>query len=134
MVVIAIEPRGADLGAVTAETRSAAELASIGGYIAQVWTWRGGEAIVVREWSSLRYYERWVVVVRRGLRRGAPQRVHAGSIAAALNALRIQYRIKSARHRPSPPEPSSLAGRRRLLLRAIHRRGNTWRTLRARTA
>jgi hypothetical protein len=98
-----------------------------------VWTWRGGEAVVVREWSSLRDYERWVVIVRRGLCRGAPKRVHANSIAAALSALGIRYRLKSARRRPRLPEPSSLAGSRRVLRRAIQRRGNTWRTLHARS-
>ena len=129
--MIAIEPRGADLGAVTAVTRGEAEIAAIGGYIAQVWTWRGGEAVVVREWAP-RYTERWVVIVRRGLRRGTPKRVPAGSIAAALTALDIAYRIKSLRRRPSPLDPWSLGGQRRRLRPAIRRRGNTWRTLRAR--
>jgi hypothetical protein len=130
--MISIEPRGADLTAVTAETRGAAEIAAIGGYVAQVWTWRGGEAVVVREWAS-RYCERWVVVVRRGLRRGQPQRVPANSMAAALSALRIAYRIKSTRRPPVPAEPSSRARMRRRLLRAVHSRGNRWRTLRARS-
>lgn len=61
--MITIEPRGANLDAVTAATRSAAEIAAIGGYIAQVWTWRGGEAVVVREWA-LRGSERWVVIAK----------------------------------------------------------------------
>jgi hypothetical protein len=74
------------------------------------------------------------VIVRRGLRRGIPQRVIAASIAAALTALGIPYRIRSVRRRPISLEPWSLRGRRRVLLRAVHRRGNTWRTLRARAA
>jgi hypothetical protein len=134
VAAIAIESRGADLGAVTAATRGAAQLAAIGGYITQAWTWRRGEAVVVREWTPPGYGERWSVIVRRGLHRGVPQRVLAGSIAAALAALGIRYRIRSMRHRPIPPEPWSQASRRRVLLRAVHRRGNTWRTLRARAA
>ncbi|TMQ09575.1 MAG: hypothetical protein E6J90_14080 [Deltaproteobacteria bacterium] len=136
--MIAIEPRGADLSALTAETRREAGLAasaatsSRSGHYAG--TWRGGEAVVLREWAPSGYSERWLVIVRRGLRCGAPQRVVAGSIAAALTALGIAYRIRSVRRPPIPPEPSSRAGRRRVLLRAIHRRGNTWRTLRARAA
>lgn len=129
--MVVIEPRGDNLDAVTPETRGAAELAAIGGYITQVWTWRGGEAVVVREWS-LRGCARWVVIVRRGLRRGVPQRLNVGSLAAALTALGIAYRMKSVRRPPTLPDPMSLAGRRRRLLPAIHARGNTWRTLRAR--
>lgn len=128
--MISIEPRGADLGAVTRETRWAAELAAIGGYIAQVWTWRGGEAVVLREWSTTGSV-RWSVVVRRGLRRGVPQLIPAGSIAAALSALGVAYRIRSVRRPPTMPDPFSNAGRRRRLARGVHRRGNTWRTLRA---
>src|ERR1051325_299568 len=63
-----LAPRGDNLGAVTSETRREADLAAVGGCITQVWTWRGGEAVVVCEWSP-RGCERWVVVVRRGLRR-----------------------------------------------------------------
>ena len=128
---IAIQPRGADLNAVTDATRSAAELAAIGGYVAQVWTWRGGEAVVVREWTPSGDCERWVVLVKRGLRAGSVVRVPAGSIAAALGALGIAYRIKSARRPPAQLDPRSSAARRYPLLRAVHRRGNTWRTLRA---
>jgi hypothetical protein len=128
--MISIVPRGADLGAVTRETRWAAELAAIGGYITQVWTWRGGEAVVLREWS--RYGAgRWSVVVRRGLRRGVPRLIPAGSIAAALTALGVAYRIRSVRRPPTMPDPFSPAGRRRRLVPGVHRRGNTWRTLRA---
>ncbi len=128
--MISIVPRGADLAAVTPATRDAAESAAIGGYITQVWTWRGGEAVVLREWS--RYgAERWAVVVRRGLRRGVPQLIRAGSIAAALTALGVAYRIRSIRRPPTMPDPFSNAGRRRRLVPGVHRRGNTWRTLRA---
>jgi hypothetical protein len=131
--MIAIEPRGADLDAVTAATRNEGEIAAIGGYIAQVWTWRGGEAVVVREWSP-RFCERWAVIVRRGLRRGIPQRVVAESIVRALAALGIPYRIKSAQRRPRQPEAGSKTALRRRLLPAIRRRGNTWRILRARAS
>lgn len=128
--MIAIEPRGADLDAVTAATRHEAELAAIGGYVAQVWTWRGGEAVVVREWSP-RDCERWAVIVRQGLRSGRPRRVVAGSVGRALTELGLSWRIKSARRRPVPPDPSSRAGRRKVLAIAARRRGNRWRTLRA---
>jgi hypothetical protein len=129
--VISIEPHGADLAAVTAETRWAALEAACSGYVAQVWTWRGGEAVVVNA-HPRPFGADWLVVVRQGLRRGVPRCVPAGSVAAALRVLGVAYRIRSARRRPSAPAPGSLAGRRRVLLRAIHRRGNRWRTLRAR--
>jgi len=129
---IVLEPRGDNLGVLTAATRGAAEIAAIGGYVAQVWTWRGREAVVVREWSGLHGYERWVVIVRRGLRRGVPQRLQVGSIAGAMSCLGIAYRMKSVRRPPTLPDPMSTAGRRRRLLPAIRARGNRWRTLRAR--
>lgn len=130
--MISIEPRGDDLEVLTGATRREAEIAAIGGVVTQVWTWRNGEAAVVREWSPSGYPARWAVVVRCGLRAGKVRIVHANSIAEALRALGISYRIRSARRRPAPIDPTSTAGRRRRLLRSVRRRGNTWRTMRAR--
>jgi hypothetical protein len=129
--VISIEPHGADLAAVTPETRRMALDAACCGYIAQVWTWRGGEAVVANAYPRPLGAD-WLVVVRRGLRRGVPRRVPAGSMADALHVLGIAYRIRSPRRRSNRPAPTGLAARRRVLLRGIHRRGNRWRTLHTR--
>jgi len=126
----AIEPRGDDLAAVTEDTRRAAAVAAAGGYVAQVWTWRGGEAVVLNR-KERAYPGDWVVLVRRGLKRGQVQLVHAGSIATALASLGIAHRVKSARRRPYMPEHGSREWMRARLRHAARRRDNRWRTLRA---
>jgi hypothetical protein len=131
-IPISIEPHGANLNAVTDATRRAASEAAMFGYVAQVWTWRGGEAVMVNECAKT-WYGQWVAIVRRGLRRGAPIRVPAGSIDAALTALGIPHRVKSARRKPTLPLPGSRRHRLRVLLRGIHRRGNRRRVFRAKT-
>jgi hypothetical protein len=128
---VVIEPRGDNLDALTDETRQAAVEAAMFGYISQVWTWRGGEAVMVNQCSKT-WYGQWVAIVRQGLRRGTPIRVPTGSISDALQSLGIPYRIKSARRKPEQPHPDSRRGRLRVLLRAIHRRGNRWCSFRAR--
>jgi hypothetical protein len=95
---------------VTEATRWAAREASVSGYITQVWTWRNGEAVVLNRCSSS-WPGDWAVVIRRGLRRGTPRLVPAGSMSMALASLGITYRIKSARQRPVPVDPSTREGR-----------------------
>jgi hypothetical protein len=56
VAAIAIESRGADLGAVSAATRGEAEIAAIGGCITQVWTLcryrHNGPSVAARRSSS----------------------------------------------------------------------------------
>ena len=129
---VVIELRGEDLSTVSDATRRAVLEANASGGIIQVWTWRNGEAVVFNQ-SSASCRWSWVVVIRRG--RGAPQLVPGSSIAEALESLGIPYRIKSGRRRPTPADPSTSEGRRTLrrkaLKRAARRKGNQWRTLRA---
>ena len=125
---IVLVPRGDNLDAVTAGTRAAVDRELVGlGYVLQVWTWRNGEAVVMRRQRTIHGPGEPVVILRRGLRRGAPTTLLVDSIASALRALGLPYRKPN---RSSPPPPTERALRRRRLLPGIHARGNRWRTLR----
>jgi hypothetical protein len=131
---IVLTPHGEDLSAVTEVTRWVARDASRSGFVAQVWTWKNGEAVVLNRTSSS-WDSDWVVVIRRGLRCGMPQLVPATTISQALKSLGLTYRLVSTRRRPTPADPSTSEGRRALrrqpLKRAARRKGNQWRTLHA---
>jgi hypothetical protein len=131
--VIAIEPKGGNLDVLTAETRRMALLESCVGYVTQVWIWRGGEAVVLNAYPRAMYGQgEWAVIIRRGLKRGAPQRLNVESVGAALTALGVRWRIRSCRRSPAKRTQSKRSRYHRVLLSAAHRRGNTWRTMRAR--
>lgn len=128
MTPVVIVSRGDRLEAVTSETRAAVEAELVGlGHVLQVWTWRNGEAVVLRRPHTRLDSGQPVVVMRRGLRRGRPTTLLVDSVAAAFRAVGMNYRN---RVRPSPAPRDSRDALRRRLLPAIRGRGNRWRTMR----
>lgn len=97
----------------------------------QVWTWRGGEALVVCDYRANYGRGEYRVIVRTGgLRRGAVRVIQASCFAAAMEQLQIRFRIATGMR---PRQPRSRAEQHRATIaRAARRAGNMFRTLHAR--
>lgn len=129
--VVTVYTRGGDVAAVSDETR-AAWLQLFHFTATQVWTWRGGEAIVATNFeANWGRGETRVIIRTGGVKRGQVRVLYANSIAAAFEQLGWRIRVGVKRPRR---ERTAKEAQRAALARAAKRAGNTWRTLRVRPA
>lgn len=125
--MIVLRPHGGDTRHVTADLARAVPACF---EVAQVWTWRGGEALIVRSWRASYGHAEYRAVVRTGgLKKGAIRVLCVESMAAALHALGIVWRHYTGARPRMPVEPGSREGLRARIARGARARGNHFRTL-----
>lgn len=130
--VLTVYTRGDNLSAVTDGLRDAwRNLYRF--TLLQVWTWRGGEAIVACDYGANYGRGEYRVVVRTGgLKRGAVRILFVNCFADAMQQLGIPFRCVGAQRPRRERSKSEL--NRAVIARAARRSGNTFHTLHARPA
>lgn len=130
--VVTVYTRGCDLSVVSQATKDAWKL--LYRFTAmQVWTWRGGEAIVCKDWDANYGRGEVRVVVRTGgTKRGAVRVLFADNFLGAMQQLGITFRISTGM-RPKRERTASELNRA-AIARAARKLGNHFRTMRARPA
>ncbi len=124
--MIVLRPHGGDTRHVT-EALARAVPACFD--VAQVWTWRGGEALIVRSWRASYGHAEYRAVVRMGgLKKGGIRVLCVESIAAALHALGLTYRHYTGARPRMPVDPGSREDLRARIGRAARARGKHFRT------
>lgn len=130
--VITVNTRGADLKVLTAATVDAWR-ALYSFSVCQVWTWRGGEAIIACDHSANYGRGEYRAIVRTGgTKRGTVRVIWCTSFANAMESLGISYRISTG-FRPRRERTRTELMRAQLAI-AARRNGNTYRTIRARSS
>lgn len=130
--LLTVYTRGADLDAVTEGLKTSWRLL-YSFSLCQVWTWRGGEAIVACDHAGNYGRGEYRVVVRTGgLQRGAVRVLYATCFKDAMDQLGIRFRTATGM-RPRAPR-SSTAKRLHVIARAARRAGKMFRMLHARPA
>lgn len=127
---VTVATRGCDLQALSAETLATWQ--RMYHYTAlQVWTWRGGEALIACDFAANYGRGEYVAIVRTGgTKRGTVRTLYVACFKDAMEAMGIAWRFKALR---APRLPRTRAQEHRAALtRAAHRTGNMFRTLRAR--
>lgn len=124
---VTVSTHGSNLSVVTRETIAAIPF----GYtVLQVWTWRGGECVIVRDWdANYGRGEDRAVVRTGGLVKGTVRTFWAPNFLTVMAELGIAYRIRGSR--APRRRPTRSAEMRRALVVAAHTIGNRFRTLRA---
>jgi hypothetical protein len=129
--VVTVYTRGCDLSAVTEGLKDMWRLQYRFSAM-QVWTWRGGEAIVCHDWDANYGRGEYRVIVRTGgLTKGTIRVLYANCFSDAMQQLGISFRHPAIRQRR---ERTASQLHRAALARAARVAGNHFRTLRARPA
>lgn len=130
--LVTVYTRGCDLSAVTQGLKDAWQ--NLYRFDAmQVWTWRGGEAIVCHDWDANYGRGEYRVVVRTGgLKKGAIRVLWVNCFKDAMDQLGLAFRCATGM-RPRR-ERTAREQHRATLARAARAHGNHFRTLRARPA
>lgn len=129
--VVTVYARGCDLSALTEATKDVWRLQYRFSAM-QVWTWRGGEALVCMDWdANYGRGETRVIVRTGGLKKGTVRVLYVNCFLDAMNALGLSFRNGVRRPRR---ERTSSELNRAAIARAARKLGNHFRTLRARPA
>lgn len=130
--MVTVETRGCDMTAITADTKAAFQ--RLYSFTAmQVWTWRGGEALVVHDFeANYRRGEFRVIVRTGGTKRGTVKVLYANCFRDAMEQCGIKFRISTGRRPVRIPTAAEL--HRKALAKSAKLAGNMFRTLRARSS